>query len=70
MVKHITVIPVNDNSNEETIPQDVEISNVEEDHIVEENIIKHEDDLTREKDEIYTNEKIEDKPKPKGNIKC
>ena len=30
MVKQITVIPVNDNSNQEIIPQDVEMINVEE----------------------------------------
>ena len=48
MVKKITIIPVNVNSNEEIIHQDVEISNIEEnEQIVEENIIKLEDDLIR-----------------------
>ena len=68
MVKKITIIPVNVNSNEEIIHQDVEISNIEEnEQIVEENIIKIEDDLIRECDEINTNdildEKLDDKPK-------
>ena len=50
MVKKITIIPVNDNSNEEIITQYVEINNVEEENIIEENIIKLEDDIIREKE--------------------
>ena len=70
MVKKISVIPVNDNSNDNIIPQDVEISNVEEkEHIVEENIIKTQDNWIRETDEIDTNDKLEDKAKPKGKNK-
>ena len=57
MVKQITVIPVLENSNEETIPQDAAIINVEENYTVDENIIKLEDDTTRETYEIHTNEK-------------
>ena len=57
MVKQITVIPVIENSNEETIPQDAAIINVEENYTVDENIIKLEDDTTRETYEIHTNEK-------------
>ena len=68
MVKK-TVIPVINNSKEEIISQDVEILNVEETYTVEENIIKLEDDTTRETDEIKTHEKLEDKPKPKGKHK-
>ena len=69
MVKKITGIPVNDKSNEEIIPQYVEITNVEEKDTVEEDIIKVEDDILREQDEINTTEKVEDKPKPKGTNK-
>ena len=73
MVKKITIIPVNNNSNEEIKPQDIEISNVKADNIVEENIIKIEDDLIREQDEIRTNEildeKLNDKPKSNGKKK-
>ena len=57
MVKQITVIPVIENSNEETIPQDAAINHVEENYTVDENIIKLEDDTTRETYEIHTNEK-------------
>ena len=57
MVKQITVIPVIENSNEETIPQDAAIINVEENYTVDENIIKLEDDTTRDTYEIHTNEK-------------
>ena len=35
---------------------------------IDENSIKLEDDTTRETEEINTNEKLEDKPKPKENI--
>ena len=69
MVKKITVIPVNENSNEEIIQQDEEIINVEEKDTVEEHNIKLEDDTIRETDEIHTNEKLEDKPKSKGKQK-
>ena len=69
MVKKITVIPVNNNSNEEIIPQDEEIINVEEKETLENNIIKLEDDAIREIEEIHTNEKLEDKPKSKGKQK-
>ena len=74
MVKKITIIPVNVNTNDEIIHQDVEISNIEENEsIVEENITKSEDDLIREKDEITTNEildeQLDDKPKSKGKKK-
>ena len=40
MVKKITVIPVNENSNEEIIQQDEEIINVEEKETIEEHNIK------------------------------
>ena len=69
MVKKITVIPVNENSNEEIIQQDAEIINVEEKETIEEHNIKLEDDTTRETDEINTTEKLEDKPKSKGKKK-
>ena len=48
MVKQITVIPIFNNSNEEIIQQDEDILNVEEKYTVEDNIIKLEDDTTRE----------------------
>ena len=66
MVKKITVIPVNNNSNEE-ITQD--IINVQEKETVEENIIKLEDDIIREKDEINTNVELDVKPTTKGKKK-
>ena len=69
MVKKITVIPVNENSNEEIIQQDEEIINVEEKETIEEHNIKLEDDITREAEEIQTTEKLEDKPKSKGKKK-
>ena len=69
MVKKITVIPVNENSNEEIIQQDEEIINVEEKYTVEEHNIKLEDDTIRETEEINTTEKLEDKPKSKGKKK-
>ena len=69
MVKQITVIPVINNSNEEIIPQDVDITNIEETYTVEEHIIKVEYDTIRDTDEINTNDKLEDKPEPKGNLK-
>ena len=69
MVKQITVIPVNENSNEEIIQQDAEIINVEEKETIEEHNIKLEDDITREAEEIQTTEKLEDKPKSKGKKK-
>lgn len=69
MVKKITVIPVNENSNEEIIQQDEEIINVEENDTIEENDIKLEDDTIRETEEINTTEKLEDKPKSKGKKK-
>ena len=69
MVKKITVIPVNNNSNEEIIQQDAEIINVEENDTIEEHNIKLEDDTIRETEEINTTEKLEDKPKPKGKKK-
>jgi hypothetical protein len=51
MVKQITVIPVNDSIVEpETAPEQVE------------DIIKLEDDIIREKEEIATVEKVDDKP--------
>ena len=49
MVNKITIIPVINNSNDEIIQQDVEINNVEEKDKVEENNIKLEDDIIREK---------------------
>ena len=66
MVKKITVIPVNNNSNDEIIQQDEDITNVQEKEPLEENIIKLEDDTTREKYEIITNVELDDEPKPKG----
>ena len=69
MVKKITVIPVNEISNEEIIQQDAEIINVEENDTFEEHNIKLEDDTIRETEEINTTEKLEDKPKSKGKKK-
>ena len=70
MVKKITVIPVNDNSNDEIIQQDEEITNVqEEEETHEEDIIKVEDDIIREQEEIITNVEVVDEPKPKGKKK-
>ena len=69
MVKKITVIPVNENLNEEIKPQDEEIINIEEKDTVEETNIKLEDDTIREIEEINTTEKLEDKPKSKGKKK-
>jgi hypothetical protein len=69
MVKKITVIPVNNNSNDEIIQQDEEITNVQEEETHEENIIKLEDDITREQEEITTNVELVDEPKTKGKKK-
>ena len=66
MVKQITIIPINNNSNDEIIQQDEDITNVQEKEPLEENIIKLEDDTTREKYEIITNVELDDEPKPKG----
>jgi hypothetical protein len=60
MVKQITVIPVNNNSNEENIEQVEDIINIEENDIEGgEDIIKREDDETREREERITNEREE-----------
>ena len=69
MVKKITVIPVHDNPEDETIqPEDTTIN--EEDTItINEDTIKLEDDTTREKDEINTQEQLEAKPTTKEKKK-
>ena len=69
MVKKITVIPVHDNPEDETIqPEDTTIN--EEDTItINEDTIKLEDDTTREKDEINTQEQLEVKPTTKEKKK-
>ena len=69
MVKKITVIPVHDNPEDETIqPEDTTLN--EEDTItINEDTIKLEDDTTREKDEINTQEQLEVKPTTKEKKK-
>jgi hypothetical protein len=64
MVKKITVIPVNDTTEEPEIrlTQVGEQVKVEDIIKVEEDIIKVEDDEIREKEEIATIEKVDDKP--------
>ena len=69
MVISVTVIPANDNSNEEVIPQYVDINHVDEKYTVDENIIKLEDYIIREKYELNTHGELHDKPKPTGNTK-
>ena len=69
MVKKITVIPVHDNPEDETIqPEDTTI-NEEETITINEDTIKLEDDTTREKDEINTQEQLEVKPTTKEKKK-
>ena len=62
MVKQISVIPVNDNSQDEIIQQ-------EEDTILNEDNIKIEDDIIRENDEIITQVLLDVKPKTNGKTK-
>jgi hypothetical protein len=63
MVKQITVIPVNNNSNDENTEKVEDIINIEENDIQGgEDLIKLEDDETREKEEIITHNKLPELP--------